>query len=72
VLGALNLDEAYRVTSGPQGYGVVIAAILTLLGWDMLRAAGRSPLRPALGFAALALTVAAFAIIGLRLAALAT
>jgi hypothetical protein len=71
VLGALTLDEAYRLTSGPLGYVVIIAAIATLVGRDMLRTTGQFPLRPATGIAAAVLTVSAFAIIGVRLAALA-
>lgn len=72
VLGALTLDDALRATSGPQGYAVVIAAIVTLVGRDMLRAADRLPLRPAIDVAVLALTLAAFGIVGVRLTALAT
>jgi hypothetical protein len=72
VLGALTLDEAYRLTSGPLGYVVILAAIATLVGREMLRTSGRFPLRPAAGIAAAVLTVSAFAIVGVRLAALAS
>ena len=62
MLDALTLDEAYRLTSGPLGYVVIIAAIATLVGREMLRTSGRFPLRPVAGIAAAVLTVSAFAI----------
>ncbi|MBA2634715.1 MAG: hypothetical protein H0U86_17255 [Chloroflexi bacterium] len=71
MLGALTLDEAYRLTSGPSGYVVIIAAIAMLVGREMLRTTGQFPLRPAASIAAAVLTVSAFVIIGVRLAALA-
>lgn len=72
MLGVLILDEAYRLTSGPPGYVVIIAAIATLVGREMLRTTGQFALRRAAGVAAAVLTVSAVAIIGVRLAALAT
>jgi hypothetical protein len=71
LLDALTLDEAYRLTSGPAGYVVIIEAIAMLVGREMLRTTGHFSLRPAANIAAAVLTVSAFVIIGVRLAALA-
>lgn len=67
-----SLDDAYRLTSGPQGYLLILMAIAALVGRDMLRATGRQLSHPAAGVVTVALTVCAFAIVGVRLAALAS
>ena len=67
----MNLDEAYRITSGPFGYSFILAAIAILALREALRVADRLPRSAALGGLALVLTASSFAIIGVRVAALA-